>query len=274
MKYLADQLGAAEKLLSPAEFNAIVFNNLGSDFYPSVVALSSRLTPVSYLELLSCEEIRLRAMQPSIQLPSAQIARCSSFSANSHPHVTYSPPPQRNQHSQTFNRYPNNSNDRGSSSNYHFNRSRSNSDTGNSGGHSVGARCQICRQFGDYANHCQYCYQSSRNSDPSAQIATYSSVRWNPSNTPSSGILSVSQNLLRIRFLPTHAQVADIFTKPLSFNRLITLRTSFRMKEGQKDIFYTIGECEKAVENAPFKTEEERAVENSPSKAKEEAGFC
>ncbi|KAK2988631.1 hypothetical protein RJ640_013112 [Escallonia rubra] len=39
-----------------------------------------------------------------------------------------------------------------------------------------------------------------------------------------------------------------------------------RMKEGQKDIFYTTGESEKA--------EEERAVGNSPSKTEEEAGFC
>ncbi|KAK2996261.1 hypothetical protein RJ639_026494 [Escallonia herrerae] len=46
-----------------------------------------------------------------------------------------------------------------------------------------------------------------------------------------------------------------------------------RVKEGQKDIFYTIGESEKAVKNALFKTEEERAVENSPSKAEEEAGL-
>ncbi|KAK3033613.1 hypothetical protein RJ639_032899 [Escallonia herrerae] len=47
MKYLADQLGAAGKLLSPVEFNAIIFNNLGSDFYPAVAAFSSHPTPVS-----------------------------------------------------------------------------------------------------------------------------------------------------------------------------------------------------------------------------------
>ncbi|KAK3043672.1 hypothetical protein RJ639_000088 [Escallonia herrerae] len=79
LKYLADQLCAASKLLGPLEFNAIVFNNIGSDFHPAIATLASRPTPVSNPELLSVitsEEIRLRAT--TVQLPFVQLAHCDS----------------------------------------------------------------------------------------------------------------------------------------------------------------------------------------------------
>ncbi|KAK2995738.1 hypothetical protein RJ640_027098 [Escallonia rubra] len=148
LKYLADQLGDAGKLLSPPEFNAIVFNNIGSDVYPAIAALSSRPTLVSYPELLSVltsEEIRLRAMQPTVQLPSAQLAQrdtnpSANFPRNGNSYHTNGGNLSRNGTS-----HPNNHN---SSANSFSNRNRHNFGTGSPSN----PRCQICRQNGHYAN--------------------------------------------------------------------------------------------------------------------------
>ncbi|GAV87102.1 UBN2_3 domain-containing protein, partial [Cephalotus follicularis] len=59
-KYLAEELVAAGKILSPEEFNAIIFNNLGSSFHAIVAAISTCTTPVLFPKLhslLTSEEI-------------------------------------------------------------------------------------------------------------------------------------------------------------------------------------------------------------------------
>ncbi|GAV56873.1 UBN2 domain-containing protein, partial [Cephalotus follicularis] len=40
-KYIIDELAASGKLLSPEEFNEIIFNNLGPSFHPIVAIVSS-----------------------------------------------------------------------------------------------------------------------------------------------------------------------------------------------------------------------------------------
>ncbi|GAV62598.1 UBN2 domain-containing protein, partial [Cephalotus follicularis] len=76
-KYMMDELAATGKILSPEEFNAIVFNNLGPSFHAIVAALSTRSTPVLFHELhnlLTSEEIRLQVTNPTIDLPSANMS--------------------------------------------------------------------------------------------------------------------------------------------------------------------------------------------------------
>ncbi|GAV70364.1 UBN2 domain-containing protein, partial [Cephalotus follicularis] len=71
-KYITDELAATGKVLSPEEFNAIIFNNLGPSFNAIVAAISTRTTPVLFPELhslLTSEEIRLQHNTPSIDLP-------------------------------------------------------------------------------------------------------------------------------------------------------------------------------------------------------------
>ncbi|KAK3028710.1 hypothetical protein RJ639_038601 [Escallonia herrerae] len=49
-KSLTDELSAAGKPVSPAEFNAIIYRNIGSDYHSIITALNLRQEPVSFYE--------------------------------------------------------------------------------------------------------------------------------------------------------------------------------------------------------------------------------
>jgi hypothetical protein len=70
-KALADELEAAGRPLSAAEFNAIIYRNIGSEFHSIITALNLRPDPVSFHELfgqLIAHEILIKGSQ---QLPIA-----------------------------------------------------------------------------------------------------------------------------------------------------------------------------------------------------------
>ena len=52
-KVLSDELATAGKSLSSSEFNAIIYRNIGMEFYPVVSALNLRSEPISFTELYS-----------------------------------------------------------------------------------------------------------------------------------------------------------------------------------------------------------------------------
>lgn len=65
-KALADELSTAGRSLSSAEFNAIVYRNIGSEFHSIITALNLRPDPVPFYELhaqLVAHEILLKASQ-------------------------------------------------------------------------------------------------------------------------------------------------------------------------------------------------------------------
>ncbi|GAV69740.1 UBN2_3 domain-containing protein [Cephalotus follicularis] len=149
-KYIMDELA-----LSPEEFNAIVFNNLGPSFHAIVAALSTRSTPVPLHELhslLASEEIRLQATNPTIDLPTAKMSFRNQRSDptsrnNNNTHTSNASHSTSNQSQQNNNRWkqkPNNSN--------------SNSN----------AKCQICKQNGHLAFKYKYRYHGA----PSANTVT------------------------------------------------------------------------------------------------------
>ena len=51
VKLLTDKLAASGRPLSNAEFNVIIYQNLGSDFHSLIIALNQRPTPISFKEL-------------------------------------------------------------------------------------------------------------------------------------------------------------------------------------------------------------------------------
>ncbi|KAK2985451.1 hypothetical protein RJ640_006747 [Escallonia rubra] len=62
-KSLSDELNAAGKPVSPAEFNAIIYRNIGSNYHSIITALNLRQEPVSFYELhgqLVAHEILLK----------------------------------------------------------------------------------------------------------------------------------------------------------------------------------------------------------------------
>ena len=62
-KALADELNEASRPLAPAEFNAIIYRNIGRDYHVIITALNLRSKPVSFHELhgqLIAHEILLK----------------------------------------------------------------------------------------------------------------------------------------------------------------------------------------------------------------------
>ena len=77
-KALADELNEASRPLAPAEFNAIIYRNIGRDYHVIITALNLRSEPVSFHELhgqLIAHEILLKS---STDLPQANMVTCQS----------------------------------------------------------------------------------------------------------------------------------------------------------------------------------------------------
>ncbi|KAK6923935.1 Carbamoyl-phosphate synthase small subunit, N-terminal domain [Dillenia turbinata] len=77
-KALADELSTAGRPLSSAEFNAIIYHNIGSDFHSIITAVNLRCDPVPFYEhyaQLVAREILLKAMQ---EPPLAHVAMRNS----------------------------------------------------------------------------------------------------------------------------------------------------------------------------------------------------
>ncbi|KAK3012114.1 hypothetical protein RJ639_010587 [Escallonia herrerae] len=88
-KSLSDELSAAGKPVSPAEFNAIIYRNIGSDYHSIITALNLRQALVSFYELhemasgggksqqgvflgvLQKAKGKRKEKQPSVELPPA-----------------------------------------------------------------------------------------------------------------------------------------------------------------------------------------------------------
>ena len=76
-KSLADELASAGRPLSNAEFNAIIYRNLGPDFHSIITALNQRPSPVTFQELhgqLVAHEILIHNIHetPSVHLATRQ----------------------------------------------------------------------------------------------------------------------------------------------------------------------------------------------------------
>ncbi|GAV83228.1 UBN2 domain-containing protein, partial [Cephalotus follicularis] len=156
-KYLFDELVSACKILSPEEFNAIIFNNLRSSFHAIVAAISTRSTPVLFPELhslLNSEEIQINATTPSIDLPFASMVQRNSKQ-------NFSPSSSQNRPQNDDNNRPQNNNNNRQSNN--------NPNNGN-------VKCQICKQTGHLAYMCKYRYHGA----PTANTTTCTSS--NPAN--------------------------------------------------------------------------------------------
>ena len=70
---MADELSATRQPMAPAEFNAIIYRNLGVEYHSIITALTLRLTPVSFNELhghLLAHEVLLNGVHDS---PSANL---------------------------------------------------------------------------------------------------------------------------------------------------------------------------------------------------------
>ncbi|KAA8515152.1 hypothetical protein F0562_018331 [Nyssa sinensis] len=101
-KGIADELQAAGRKLSPAEFNAIIYRNISSEFHPIITALNLRPEPVSFHELhgqLLAHEILLKS---SNALPQANYVARSSSSAPLLPTPSIPPNTQKRTTSDSF----------------------------------------------------------------------------------------------------------------------------------------------------------------------------
>ena len=97
-KALVDELNATGHPLAPAEFNAIIYHNIGSDYHAIITALNLCYEPVSFHELpgqLIAHEILLKS---STNLPQANMVTCQSNSAPLLP-----TPSQNNNHKKSSN---------------------------------------------------------------------------------------------------------------------------------------------------------------------------
>jgi hypothetical protein len=68
-KALADELSAAGRPMSTAEFNAVIYRNIGYEYHPIITALNLRPTPVSFYELhghLVAHEVLLKSSHEPI----------------------------------------------------------------------------------------------------------------------------------------------------------------------------------------------------------------
>ena len=75
-KALANELNGASCPLTPVEFNAIIYRNIGSDYHAIITALNLRSEPVSFHELhgqLIAHEILLKSFT---DLPQANMVTC------------------------------------------------------------------------------------------------------------------------------------------------------------------------------------------------------
>ncbi|KAK2998282.1 hypothetical protein RJ639_023294 [Escallonia herrerae] len=93
-KSLPDELSAAGKPVSPAEFNAIIYRNIGSDYHSIITALNLRQEPVSFYELhgqLVAHEILLKhSLTPTANIVlrgSPPLLPTPPFSSTFRPHT-------------------------------------------------------------------------------------------------------------------------------------------------------------------------------------------
>nr|CAN62309.1 hypothetical protein VITISV_008927 [Vitis vinifera] len=143
-KALADELNAASRPLAPAEFNAIIYRNIGRDYHAIITALNLRSEPVSFHELhgqLIAHEILLKS---STDLPQANMVTCQSNYAPLLPTSS-----QNNNHKK--------------SSNWNGNRPR--------------GPCQICGYINHTADRCRRRYSRYKSHNQNATPhANYSSA--------------------------------------------------------------------------------------------------
>ena len=155
-KALVDELNATGRPLAPAEFNATIYHNIGSDYHAIITALNLRYEPVSFHELhgqLLAHEILLKS---STNLPQANMVTCQSNSAPLLP-----TPSQNNNHKK--------------SSNWN--------------GNQPCGPCQICGYRNHTADHCRrrYSRYNSHNQNVTPH-ANYSSTGHSQNNCASSQV--------------------------------------------------------------------------------------
>ena len=109
-KSLADELAAAGRPLSNAEFNAIIYRNLGYEYHSIITALNQRPTPVTFQELhgqLVAHEVLIKGLhEPPVanltirnfsasqnrRRPPSSMASSSSTNFQQRPFTTYRKP--------------------------------------------------------------------------------------------------------------------------------------------------------------------------------------
>jgi hypothetical protein len=158
-KALADELNAAGRPLSPAEFNAVIYRNIGQEYHPIITALNLHPTPVDFYELhghLVAHEILLNSANSPIANYSFRPPHASAPLLPTPFSVT--PRPR-----QQFPRPPNNMSN--------FNRGR--------------PTCQICGYRNHTAITCRRRYHRSTSLEQPARPATTPTANMATATTPS-----------------------------------------------------------------------------------------